>query len=230
MSLATIVDLSQVLEPEMQIYPGDSPFSCIQKLSVADHGCSVHLMSLGSHTGGPMVTAYRQPATLPDAARSKRIDEIPLSTFVGPALVVDLTSKGPREVISWDDLAPYADRMHEGVILLLHTGWSSHWKTPKYYDHPFLARGAAEHVISTGIRVLGVDTLSPDETRIDGSVGELGWAAHEVILGSGGIIAENLANLEAIVDKEATVSLMPLDIRGCDGSPIRAYASVVNVE
>lgn len=49
--MSTTVDLSQVLEPDMQIYPGDSVFTCTPTLKIADHGCSVHLMSLGSHTG-----------------------------------------------------------------------------------------------------------------------------------------------------------------------------------
>lgn len=156
----------------------------------------------------------------------KKIDEIPLSTFIGPALVIDLTFKNARDTIRWEDLESYADRMREGVILLLCTGWSSHWKTPKYYDHPFLERQAAERIMLSGIRVLGIDALSPDETRLDGSVGALGWAAHDVILGGGGVIAENLTNLGTILGKDAIVSLIPLNIRGCDGSPVRAYASV----
>lgn len=155
-------------------------------------------------------------------ADGKKIHEIPLSTFIGNVLVIDLTSKGAREVITWEDLAPYASKMHEGIIVLLYTNWSAHWKTPKYYDHPFLAQG----ILASGVRVLGVDMLSPDETRTDGSMGELGFATHEVILGAGGVIAENLTNLSAILGKDAVVSLIPLNIRGCDGSPIRAYASI----
>jgi kynurenine formamidase len=159
-------------------------------------------------------------------ADGKKIDEIPLSTFIGQALVIDLTTKGARDIITWDDLASHSDRMHNGVIVLLYTGWSKHWRTPRYYDHPFISREAAEGVMATGVRVLGVDSLSPDETLVEGTDGESGFDAHKVILGCGGVIAENLTNLDAILEKDAIVSLVPLNIRGCDGSPVRAFASI----
>jgi kynurenine formamidase len=134
-------------------------------------------------------------------ADGKKIHELALSTFIGRALVIDLTEKEAREIITWDDLAPYSSRMHDGVIVLLYTGWSTHWKTQRYYDHPFISREAAEGIIATGVRVLGVDTLSPDETLVDGTIGEFGFGAHQIILGSGGVIAENLTNLSAILGK-----------------------------
>ena len=149
-----------------------------------------------------------------------------MSTFIGRALVIDLTRKDARQIITWDDLVSHSSRMHNGVIVLLHTGWSKHWGTSRYHDHPFISREAAEKIIATGVRVLGVDTLSPDETFVERTDGEPSFAVHKVILGSGGIIAENLTNLDMILEKDAIVSLIPLNIRGCDGSPIRGFASV----
>ena len=63
-----------------------------------------------------------------------------------------------------------------------------------------------------------------DETYVDPEV-ESDFAAHQVILGAGGVIAENLTDLQAIQDGEWTVNLVPLKIGGCDGSPVRAFAS-----
>lgn len=78
--------------------------------------------------------------------------------------------------------------------------------------------------------MLGVDTLNPDETPIgsEGTPG-VGFKVHEVVLGSGRVIAENLTNLGALCPaaspgKTWIVSLMPLKLQGCDGSPVRAYA------
>jgi hypothetical protein len=46
----------------------------------------------------------------------------------------------------------------------------------------------------------------------------------------GGVIAVNLTNLDAIIGENAIVSLIPLNIRGCDGSPVRAFATTkVNI-
>jgi kynurenine formamidase len=52
------------------------------------------------------------------------------------------------------------------------------------------------------------------------------------LLGAGGLIVENLVNLDALMaaldaagpDAEVIVSLFPLKIAGCDGSSIRVVA------
>jgi kynurenine formamidase len=213
-----IVDLSHSLKEGMQIYPGDPVFSCSCATSVEKHGYSVRTLSMGSHTG----THVDAPSHF--FAEGKSIEQIPLSTFIGRALLIDLTHKLPREAITWTDLTPYAPQMAGGVLLLLHTGWSQYWCTEKYLEHPFLERAAAEQIIATGIQVVGVDTLSPDETRLDGT-GSFG--AHEVILGAGGVIAENLTNLHALDGPNYVVHLVPLNIDGSDGSPVRAFASKI---
>ncbi|KAJ8697186.1 hypothetical protein PTI98_006985 [Pleurotus ostreatus] len=153
----------------------------------------------------------------------RTIDQIPLSTFIGPAVVVDITSKKPRAKIDWDsDLAIYADRMSSGVILLIRTGWSRFWGSPEYLDHPYLTKEAAEGIIATGVRAVGVDSLNPDETVIDGE-GEGGFAVHEIILGADGVIVENLTGLE-LVKEGMTVQFIPLKLAGSDASPVRALA------
>ncbi|KAJ7727942.1 putative cyclase [Mycena metata] len=194
---------------------GDPVFSSSSATSVEKDGYSVRSLSMGSHTG----THVDAPSHF--FAQGKSIEQIPLETFIGPILLVDLTNKSPREAITWDDLAPYAPQMAAGIVLLLHTGWSRYWCTDKYLDHPFLERKAAEQIIASGVKVVGVDTLSPDETRLDGSGS---FAAHEVILGAGGVIAENLTNLHALDGSDYVVHLVPLNIDGSDGSPVRAFA------
>ncbi|KAJ7658521.1 putative cyclase [Mycena rosella] len=215
-----IVDLSHSLKPGMQIYPGDPVFSCSRVATIEKDGYAVRALSLGSHTG----THVDAPSHF--FADGKTIEQIPLQMFIGPALVIDLTHKSPREAIYWADLAPHAHKMTAGVILLLHTGWSQYWCTEKYLDHPFLERAAAEQIIATGVRVVGVDALSPDETRLDGT-GSFG--AHEVILGAGSVIAENLTNLHALDGPNYIVHLTPLKIDGSDGSPVRAFASRASI-
>ena len=89
-----------------------------------------------------------------------------------------------------------------------------------YYDHPFLEVEAVKRLLELGVKVIGVDTLSPSETRTDGSFPD--FAVHHAVLGAGAVIAKNLNNLEAI---DWLVSLVPLKLGGLDGSPIRAFAS-----
>lgn len=115
-----IVDLSQKLEANMIYYPGDPAFYCVSHTSIETEGCNVHSMTIGSHTGTHVDAPYHF------FQDGKTIDELPLSTFIGKALVINLTSKRAREPIVWADLAPFSDAMGPDVILLLHTGWSTH--------------------------------------------------------------------------------------------------------
>ncbi|GBE80860.1 hypothetical protein SCP_0305800 [Sparassis crispa] len=213
------VDLSQPLNANVHVYPGDPQYSCCPALTLSKDGVNVQAISMGSHTGTHVDAPYHF------IADGTRIDQIGLERFVGPALVVDLTAKRAKEKIVWADLTPYESEMRrrsgEGgsIILLLRTGWSRYWGTETYLEHPFLDERAAQGIVNAGVRVLGVDTLSPDETSH-----EADFAAHRVVLGAGGIIAENLNHLEAIQEGEWIVNLVPLKLEGCDGSPVRAFA------
>jgi len=213
------IDLSHKLEQGVQVYPGDPVFSC-RSISIEPYGRNLQIISMGSHTG----THVDAPFHFFDDG--KTTDQLPISTFVGPVLRINLTHKAPRSKIRWDDLVSHQHQMEPGVILLLYTGWSDHWCTPAYHDHPYLDRTAAEQIVATGVRVVGIDAFSPDETRADGTVGEGGFGAHEVILGAGGVIAENLTNLRALEgdDDKFIISMIPLSIGNSDGSPVRAFA------
>ena len=104
----------------------------------------------------------------------------------------------PREQITWADLEKYEGKMKEGGALVLYTGWSKKWCSAEYFAHPYLTRDAAEGITARGVKILGVDTLSPDETPE--GVSEKGdFVVHETVLGRGGLIVENLANVDALL-------------------------------
>jgi len=108
-------------------------------------------------------------------------------------------------------------------MLLLHTGWDAHWGTDGYFCDPYLDGDAAERVVAAGVRTIGLDALSLDETVLDGEAAG-GFAAHFAVLGAGGVIVENLRNLAAVVSPEPVVSVLPLRLAGADGAPVRAVA------
>ncbi|KZT72440.1 putative cyclase [Daedalea quercina L-15889] len=117
------VDLSHTLNLYTQVYPGDPSFSCCPLLTIERDGNNVASISMGSHTGTHVDAPYH---FIEDG---RRIDDIPISRFVGPALVVDLSSKGSGECIVWSDLAPYEETLkrrvseNPDVILLIRTDW-----------------------------------------------------------------------------------------------------------
>lgn len=216
-----IVDLTHPLNQAIVVCHGHP---CFAKQSVATIGqenspYNVHSISMGSHSGTHIDAPYHF------FEDGKSVGELDLNALVAPAVVVDLRGKKPGEIVTWEDLKPYEDRLSAGIIVLLCTGWSKYWGTPEYINHPHLALEAAQRLMERGIRIIGMDTISPDvHPKEEGE--EACFDVHRVILGAGGVIAENLANVEYVLGlgTEVVVSLLPLRIDGCDGSPIRAVA------
>ncbi len=213
-----IVDLSLPLGPETQVYPGDPVPTVRRATRIETEGFNVLALGLGSHTGTHVDAPYH---FVPDG---KRLDELDLDLFGGPAVIVDVTAHGDREPIGWNAIASHADRLRPGSILVLRTGWSErHHRTERYFDHPYLTADACARVLELGVRTLAIDALNPDETVLDGR--EPAWDVHRLVLGAGGVIAENVTNLGAMESDEPLLCLFPLRLGGdADGAPCRAVA------
>lgn len=219
-----LVDLTHQLIPgAIPTCAGHPAYSASLASSIASGDISnVHTLTIGTHTGTHIDAPYHFfPAGL-------TIDQLDLSLLNAvPAIIADVRTKQAREVITWSDLEErYAGRMKEGVMMLFCTGWSRNWNRENYSEHPFLDPDAAKKIFERGVRVIGVEAMSPDEISEEkGDCGEV----HRVVLGQGGIIIENLCNLEKILEsgmpeEEVLVSALPLNLVQCDGSPVRAVA------
>ena len=117
MQVGRIVDLSHRVGPDTQIYPGDPEPRFEAATTIAAHGMNVLSVHLGSHSGTHADAPYH---FIEDG---ERIDEMDPKLFVGPAVIIDARGKGPRERITVEDLRPYEDRLSEGVIAVIQTGW-----------------------------------------------------------------------------------------------------------
>jgi kynurenine formamidase len=215
-----VVDLSRRVDGNTQVYPGDPEVHLEPATTLAAHGVNVLGVHIGSHSGTHVDAPYHF------VEGGARIDELDPSLFVGPAAVLDVRGKGPRERVTAEDLRPYENRLSGGVIAVVRTGWEEHYGTPLYYDHPFLDLGAAQLLLDAGVRTVAVDALNVDATVLEGEQPD-GYPAHHLILGAGGVIAENLANLGAIDFPEPLISLLPIKLGGSDGAPVRAVAMEV---
>ena len=215
--LTGLVDLSHPVEDGMPVYPGDPVVQIRPATTIGEHGYAVLHVRMGSQSVTHVDAPYH---FLDDGAR---IDELPLDLFLGPAVVADVRGRPAHGRIEWSDLEPYADRLGPGRILVLRTGWDEHWGTDAYFDHPYLTGDAAARVVAAGVRTVGLDALSLDETVVGGAP-EDGFAAHLEVLGAGGVIVENLRGLGAVPRVDPVVSVLPLRLAGADGAPVRAVA------
>ncbi|RBQ15194.1 cyclase family protein [Spongiactinospora rosea] len=214
-----IVDLSVPIHSGMPVYPGDPEVTVSPALTVGEEGVNVLGLHLGSQSGTHVDAPYHIDDALPD------LDMLPLDRFVGRATIADVRGLPPRTPIGPDALAP---ALRPGLILLIATGWAAHWGTGHYLAHPYLTPDAAALIIDSGVRTVAIDALSVDPTPVPDTDCSDPLPAHRVLCGAHAVIAENLRNLDVLLDarpvRPIEVSLLPIRIAGGDGAPIRAVA------
>lgn len=199
-------DLTHPLSDRTPVYPGDSPVRITPAATHDADGYRVTDLRLNSHAG----THLDAPAHLLGDGRT--LDDYPLSRFVFDAVVVDCTGFDAEATIHATDL-PDPDC----EMLLLHTGWDTHWSTDRYDDHPHLAPDAAEWCADHGYD-MGFDTAGPDRT------GASEFPAHRRLFEADCLLLENLTGLDALPER-VRVTAFPLAVVDADGAPVRAVAA-----
>jgi arylformamidase len=112
----------------------------------------------------------------------------------------------------------------EGIELsrkavLIHTGWSQHWRTDQYFEgHPFLTGEAALHLAKTGAAFVGIDSYNIDDTA------DSTRPAHTILLGHRIPICEHMCGLENLPDRGFRFHAAPVKVRAFGTFPVRAYA------
>lgn len=212
-----VVDLSHPIHDATPVYPGDPSVHLTPAARYEINGFNVLHVRMGSQTGTHLDAPFH---LFPEGAR---VDQLDLGTLCGPAVIVDARGTPARSPIARSVLGPALEQVQPGTIVVLHTGWSAHWGTPRYHDHPYLGGAEAAEFVAHGVRTIGIDALSLDETT-PAQPHPSDYAAHRAVLGAGGAIAENLRNLDAVGHPDPVLSLLPLPLRGADGAPVRAVA------
>ncbi len=206
-----VVDLTHNIREEMPIYPGTEPPSLKETSAITEDGFKETMLSFYSHTG----THLDCPAHIFQDGLTT--ETMKIDRFIGRAAVLDARKAGP--IIDRCALEGFLSG-HPGLdYLLLRTGWEEKWGQDEYYKgFPVFSKEAAELLVSSGIKGIGLDAISVD------SVEDSDLMLHRILLGAGCIIVENLCNLEEVTDKEFTFSAFPLKFEKGDGSPVRAVA------
>ena len=211
-TIKKIVDLSHVLTVDTPVYPGDPVPGLSIATTIEHEGYNLFNVVLGSQSGSHVDAPYHfnnQGAT---------IDKIDLNHFVGNGLIIDVTHKKNKEEISIEEISPYEKQIEEADIILFKTNWYKKAGTNEFYDHPFLSTEGGEYLLSKGKMTIGIDAINLDNT------GGTEFPIHDMYAKAGGIIAENLANLDSVNFSSPYIIFLPLKLSGCDGSPVRAVA------
>lgn len=162
-----------------------------------------------------------------------RIDEIPLSKFLGRAVIMDMRPyiKHPNYSITADDIKSWERKtgiiITKDDIVLIYTGWARYWGTYKIWDEywntigkgfPGLSVDAAKYLVGKGIKGIALDVLSvdPPPQAVD-------FPAHKVIVNANIWIGENF-NLAILPKKDTTayiLSLPAMIVKEGSGAPAR---------
>jgi kynurenine formamidase len=144
----------------------------------------------------------------------KTIDQMPLDWFYGTAHLIKIP-KEANETISVEDFKPYEHLLTSEAKIIFETGWHKHFNTDYFFsDFPSLTQDAAKYLASKKIRLLGMDMPTP---------GKDWYELHHILLPAEIVVVESLANLDKVPDTFVFIGF-PLNLKGRDGSPIRAVA------
>ena len=200
-----LIDLSHTLDNSTPSFPGDAELRLERYRRLeADH-YNAFLLSTGLHTG----THIDLPMHLLEDGRTAA--DFPPGAFCGRGVLVDAAGQNP---IALPERLKTADL--SGTVLVIHTGFSASFRDPRYFtDYPPLSEEFAEFLLHSGIKMLGIDTPSPDHPP---------YTLHKRLLAAGIFLLENLTNLEALAGlTDFEIMALPLKI-AAEGSPVRAVA------
>jgi len=206
-TLWKIVDLTQVIENEMPVYPGDIGANLFQFKYLNVNGYNDHRLEISMHAG----THIDSPMHLTDS--KEYICEAPLDFFIEKGCILDVRN---QPVIKMK--TEYEELVKDNSIVLLYTGFDKFYGTAKYYEeHPVVDLNLCRFLLSKNIKMLGIDMPSPDRYPFE---------VHKFLFENRIFLLENLANLDKLAGvTEFEVIALPLKIKA-DSSMARAVARI----
>ncbi len=234
---ARVVDLTHSFNAETIYWPTSPSTFQLQRLArgQTEGGFfySANTLSTPEHGG----THLDAPVHFAEAGHST--DQIPLDRLMGPAIVIDISTRAtgnPDYRLTRDDVLDFErkhGRIEPGTIVLLRTGWSERWPDRKRYlgddtpgdasklHFPSFGEDAARLLVEDRqVKVLGADVASIDYGQ------SKDFLVHRLAAARNVPGLENLTNLSTLPPRGATIIALPMKIEGGSGGPVRVIALV----
>lgn len=235
---AQVVDLTHALDERAIFWPTADKFRldtvaagrtdkgyyyAANNFCTAEHG--------GTHLDAPIHFAEGRWTT----------DQIPLERLIGRAVVVDVTSQVSADrdyqvgIRDFEDWERRHGRIEHDSLVLIRTGYARHWPDAQAYlgtaergaaavaklHFPGLDSAAAGWLVQARkVKAVGIDTASIDHGQ------STLFETHRTLSAQNVPALENLAHLERLPPRGATVLALPMKIAGGSGGPVRVIALV----
>jgi kynurenine formamidase len=164
-------------------------------------------------------------------------ERVPLARTIGPGVVIDIRQKAAvdrdyllqeSDIVAWEKRH---GRIAKRSIVLVYSGWGRYWGDRERYfgsrepgdtgnlHFPGVAAKAAEFLVrSRAVNALGIDTPSIDHGQ------SRDFVVHRILGAANVPIFENVAALDRLPPKGATIYAAPMKIKGGSGAPLRIFA------
>lgn len=202
--MSRIIDLTMEITDAMAVYPGDDAVRLFQTKFYDKDGYTNHRLETGMHIGTHM------DAPMHMTNSNITVADIPLENLIGKGVLIN--AEGDMLI---DNLEKYDASIDGESIVLIHTGYSKHFGTQRYFEeHPIISEPLAELFVRKKIKALCIDCPSPDRYP---------FRIHKLLLENGITIVENCVNLDSLEDEKSyEVFIVPLNIK-TDGCMVRVF-------
>jgi len=229
-----IVDMTYPFSAETQHWPTAQPF----KLEKHTEGVTPQGYWYASYNySGSEHVGTHMDAPFHFAQGKWTVDRIPLATTVGPGVIVDVRGKAQANAdyrLDVVDLRTWEKRngkIPRGAIVLMYSGWGKFWNDRKKFfgadkpgdvdnlRFPGFSKDAAEFLVKERkVGAVGIDTASIDYGA------SRDFIVHQVFGRANVPVFENVAALDKLPAKGATIFAVPMKIQGGTGAPLRIFA------
>lgn len=215
-----LVDLTHSLTASTPSWDNSCGFKHTTSLDYADCTSEVKFRVQGINMPAGIGTHMDAPAHCD--SQGKTIDAVSLQDCLAPCVVIDISEKAHETYLcSLQDILDF-EKQHQpiqsGDFAIIHTGWARHWSSSEQYRNnlqfPSVSKEAAQLLVERDIVGLGIDTLGPDTA-------ESGYPVHQIILGHGKYLVENVANADLLPPVGSYILIAPLLVSGGTEAPIR---------
>jgi kynurenine formamidase len=174
------------------------------------------------------------------AEHGRTIDQIPLEEWIGPAVKIDVTAKCENDrdyLLSVDDITDWEEQngqIPDGAWVIMYTGIDT-----KFYPDKLKVLGT-EKIGEEALPELSFPGYSPESIEflvnernltgiaIDTPSIDYGkskdFRVHQILFAADKLALENIANLDKLPVKGATLYVIPMLIKDGTGAPARVFA------
>lgn len=214
------IDLTHEISEGIPTWDGECGFKLTNILNYEDCATDCKflvqrvemLAGIGTHMDAP---AHCFP-------KGKTFKDLSLSTLISPCILINVSQEVDENYcVGIETIKKFESKYGKAwknSFVIFYTGWDQFWGQPeKYrnnYNFPSVSKEVAEYLVSEDIAGIGIDTLSPDRP-------ESGYPVHQIILGAGKYIVENIANANLLPVTGSYIFAMPIRLSEGTEAPMR---------